>query len=85
MRHFILVGDPISHGGEVIEGGPFSGVRGRRIARVGDQVSCRKHGKTSITTGDPHVLIDGRPAARHGDECACGATLIAKQATSGIA
>lgn len=28
------------------------------------------------------MIIDGAPTARHGDKCACGATLIAVQAVS---
>ncbi|WP_156824489.1 PAAR domain-containing protein [Caldimonas sp.] len=28
------------------------------------------------------MRIDGKPAARHGDKCACGATLIASQSFS---
>ena len=52
---------------------------------MGDQVTCPKkgHGGTTvIVTGDPTMIIDGQPAARHGDKCACGATLIAAQAVS---
>jgi uncharacterized Zn-binding protein involved in type VI secretion len=36
-----------------------------------------------ISTGDPTVLIDGKPAARHGDVTACGATLISSQVSTG--
>ncbi|WP_310731995.1 PAAR domain-containing protein [Caldimonas manganoxidans] len=32
--------------------------------------------------GRPPMRIDGKPAARHGDKCACGATLIASQSFS---
>lgn len=57
---------------------------GRGIARVGDRVTCPKkgHGTTVIVTGDPTMIIDGKPAARHGDKCACGATLLSTQAVS---
>ena len=81
-RPFIVVGDQTSHGGVVIEGAPTTDTNGVRIARVGDQVTCPKkgHGKvTVIATGDPTCIIDGRPAARHGDKTACGATLISSQ------
>lgn len=87
MRAFILFGDKTDHDGVVIEGAPYSDVDGKRLARVGDKVSCplRGHGGTTvIVTGDPDVLIDGKPAARHGDKCACGATLIASQQRSSI-
>jgi len=82
---FILIGDTTSHGGTVIEGAPSSDAAGLRIARVGDKVTCPKrgHGKvTTIVTGDPTCLIDGQPAARHGDKTACGATLIASQSVT---
>ncbi len=81
-RPFILVGDTTDHGGTVISGAASSDVQGRQIARVGDQVTCPKkgHGRvTTIVSGDPACLIDGAPAARHGDKTACGATLIATQ------
>lgn len=82
-RPFIVVGDKTSHGGTVIEGAPTTDTNGVRIARVGDKVTCPKRGHggtTVIVSGDPTCLIDGQPAARHGDMTACGATLIAGQA-----
>lgn len=81
-RPFILVGDTTDHGGTVISGAPTSDVQGRKIARIGDQVSCPRRGHggtTTIVSGDPTCIIDGAPAARHGDKTACGATLIATQ------
>lgn len=84
-RPFILVGDKTDHGGKVIQGSSVSDVGGIAIARVGDKVTCPKkghRGTTTIATGDPTCIIDGQPAARHGDKTACGATLISSQATS---
>ena len=83
-RPFIVIGDTTDHGGEVVEASPTTDTNGKRIARVGDKVTCpkRNHGPTTIVTGDPTMLIDGKPAARHGDKTACGATLIASQAVS---
>lgn len=81
-RPFIVIGDATDHGGTVLGGAATTDTYGKRIARVGDKVSCPQdgHGGTTvIATGDPTVLIDGRPAARHGDKTACGATLIASQ------
>jgi len=37
-----------------------------------------------IVTGDPTMIVDGAPVARHGDKCACGATLISSQVVSRI-
>lgn len=83
-RPFIVLGDTTDHGGTVVEASGTTDTQGKRIARVGDQVTCpkRSHGTTVIVSGDETMLIDGKPAARHGDKCACGATLIAAQAIS---
>lgn len=84
-RPFITLGDTTDHGGTVIEASAASDTNGKRLARVGDKVTCPKkgHGGTTvIATGDPTMIIDGKPAARHGDKTACGATLIATQAVS---
>jgi uncharacterized Zn-binding protein involved in type VI secretion len=81
-RPIILMGDQTDHGGTVIEGAPSTDLNGRRVARVGDQVTCpkRNHGHTTvIVTGDESCLIEGRPVARHGDRTACGAILLASQ------
>ncbi len=86
MRPFIVVGDPTDHGGVVIGSTQTTDTFGKRLARVGDQVTCPKkgHGTTVIVTGDPTMIVDGAPVARHGDKCACGATLISSQVVSGV-
>jgi uncharacterized Zn-binding protein involved in type VI secretion len=86
MRPFIVIGDQTDHGGVVIGSTMTTDTHGKRLARVGDQVTCPKkgHGTTVIVTGDPTMIVDGAPVARHGDKCACGATLISSQAVSGI-
>lgn len=81
-RPLIVIGDSTSHGGTVIGGAATTDTNGRQIARVGDKVTCplRGHGGTTvIVTGDANVIIDGMPAARHGDLTACGASLVATQ------
>jgi uncharacterized Zn-binding protein involved in type VI secretion len=81
-RPLIVLGDKTSHGGVVIEASSMTDTHGKRIARVGDKVTCPKkgHGRvTTIATGDPTLIVDGAPAARHGDLCACGAKLLAGQ------
>jgi uncharacterized Zn-binding protein involved in type VI secretion len=83
-RPFVVIGDSTDPGGVVVGASAVTETHGKRIARVGDQVTCPKkgHGTTVIVTGDPTMIIDGMPAARHGDKCACGATLIASQSVS---
>ncbi|MEY4729327.1 MAG: hypothetical protein RL020_485 [Pseudomonadota bacterium] len=81
-KPLILLGDKTDHGGVVIEASKFSDVGGKGIARIGDKVTCPKrgHGETTvIATGDPTMIVDGMPVARHGDKTACGAILISSQ------
>ena len=78
----IKLGDKTSHGGVVVEASPHSDTGGVGIARMGDKTSCPKHGSSPIISGDSTLIIDGNPAARHGDKTACGATLIAGQQAS---
>jgi uncharacterized Zn-binding protein involved in type VI secretion len=75
----IRLGDKTSHGGAVVEASPHSSTGGIGIARMGDKATCPMHGMTSIASGDNTLIVDGKPAARHGDKTACGATLIAGQ------
>lgn len=85
-RPFIVTGDTTDHGGTVIGGAATTDANGRRIARVGDKVTCPRkgHGGTTvIASGDPTVIIDGSPAARHGDVTTCGAVLISTQSCTG--
>ncbi|MGZ5200806.1 MAG: PAAR domain-containing protein [Telluria sp.] len=78
----IRLGDKTSHGGAVVEASQLSDVEGIGIARMGDKASCPIHGDTTIASGDATLIVDGKPAARHGDQTACGAMLIAGQQTS---
>jgi uncharacterized Zn-binding protein involved in type VI secretion len=85
-RPFIVIGDSTSHGGTVVGGAATTDTHGKRIARIGDKVTCPRKGhggETVVASGDPTVIIDGSPAARHGDLTACGATLISKQFVTG--
>lgn len=87
MPAVIVLGDRTDHGGEVIEASGVTDTHGRRIARVGDKVTCPKkgHGGTTIIAiGDQTFIIDGRPVAYHGCKTACGATLISSQAVTTV-
>jgi uncharacterized Zn-binding protein involved in type VI secretion len=76
----IVLGDKTSHGGTVIGGAFASDTHGKRIARMGDMVSCpRCKGLFPISQGDASLIMDGAPAAYHGCKVACGATLISGQ------
>ncbi|WP_426101354.1 PAAR domain-containing protein [Massilia sp. TSP1-1-2] len=75
----IRLGDKTSHGGSVLEASTHSDSGGIGIARVGDKTSCPIHGNGTIASGDMTMIVDGKPAARHGDKVSCGALLIAGQ------
>ena len=79
-KPFIILGDKTDHGGVVTEAAPTTDAAGIRIARIGDTVTCPGHGGiTVIVSGDPTCIIEGQPAARHGDKTSCGATLLSSQ------
>ena len=78
----IRLGDKTSHGGIVVEASMVSDIDGIGIGRVGDKVTCPAHGVQMIVSGDMSLVVDGKPAARHGDMVSCGATLIAGQQTT---
>lgn len=78
----IRLGDKTSHGGTVVEASTVSDIGGIGIARMGDKTVCPTHGTQPIVSGDMTLIVDGKPAARHGDTTGCGATLIAGQQTT---
>ena len=82
MAALIRLGDKTSHHGSVVEASQLSDSGGIGIARVGDKVDCPRHSNVTIASGDPTMLVDGRPVARDGDKTSCGATLIASQQAS---
>ncbi|WP_137938194.1 PAAR domain-containing protein [Chitinivorax sp. B] len=80
MRKVIRLGDPHSHGGNVIS------VRATHVtldaiplACVGDVCSCPipGHNNCTIVEGDSQHTIDGIPVAYEGHKTSCGASLIA--------
>lgn len=81
-RRLVLVGDPTTHGGVVLTGAPASTVGGKPIARLGDQVSCPKHGNNTIVEGQAAHAVGGLPVALEGHHTACGATLVATCSSS---
>ncbi|HEL2978731.1 TPA: PAAR domain-containing protein [Stenotrophomonas maltophilia] len=78
-RNWIVLGDPLSSGGQVLQGSPMTDIDGKPVARIGDPALCKRHGPTRIVSGDSTVIIDGQPVARHGDLCACGCSLMSSQ------
>jgi uncharacterized Zn-binding protein involved in type VI secretion len=77
------MGDKTSHGGTVIGGDPTFDIYGKSVARVGDLTVCPKcKGIFPIKAGLNNAFALGQALAVDGDKTACGATLIASQATA---
>lgn len=79
----ITVGDKTDHGGTVISGSPNHDIKGRAIARIGDQVDCpqsypggQPHGINIITTGHSSLTVNGVAVAVEGCTTECGCKLI---------
>lgn len=83
-RPWIVLHDKTDHGGFVITASENTHIDERRVARIGDMVSCPRpgHGINPIVTGSDCVSIDGRRVARHGDRAACGCRLLSSQIAS---
>ncbi|ENX11935.1 hypothetical protein F895_03439 [Acinetobacter sp. CIP 64.2] len=77
---YIVVGCPTTGGGQVLSGNSMFLIEGIPIACVGDKATCPKH-KTvaTIISGDPHMQIFGKAAARVNDSLSCGCKLLPKQ------
>jgi uncharacterized Zn-binding protein involved in type VI secretion len=83
MPNVVRVGDKNESGGEVLAGSQKGVFKGRGVARVGDPVSCPKHGDNRIAQGNQKMLDEGRPVAEDGRLCECGCRLIASLRNSG--
>ena len=68
-------GDPLDHGGTIIEGSPKLSSEGKPVARVGDKAMCAQHGLVTITTGAAKFRVDGRACARVTSLTSCGARI----------
>ncbi|RSN83401.1 PAAR domain-containing protein [Acinetobacter baumannii] len=77
---YIVVGCPTTGGGQVLSGNSMFQIEGIPIACVGDKATCPKH-KTvaTIISGDPHMQIFEKAAARVNDSLSCGCKLLPKQ------
>ncbi|WP_332628293.1 PAAR domain-containing protein [Citrobacter sp. ESBL3] len=78
-KGFVLLGDKTTHGGEVISASSTMIVNGKKVALIGDMVSCPKkgHGKNPIVEGSAEWSSDGKAIAVDGCKCQCGCQLIA--------
>ncbi|ABO55002.1 PAAR repeat-containing protein [Burkholderia vietnamiensis G4] len=81
MDAFIVEGDTTSHGGRVLGCEATMNIDGKKIARLGDMVSCPRCGGVYpiVSSKNPGFNVLGRAAAFEGDKTACGASLISSQ------
>lgn len=82
-KPIVRMGDRTSHGGTVISGNMAWLIYAKAVARVGDLTVCPKcKGTFAIIEGADNLIGFGQAVARHGDKTACGAILIATQASA---
>lgn len=77
---YITIGCPTTGGGRVLTGNSCFLIEGIPVACVGDTASCPTHKTTAIiVSGDPHMNVFGKAAARVNDSLSCGCKLLPKQ------
>lgn len=77
---YIVIGCPTTGGGQVISGNSRFLIEGLAIACIGDKATCPKHNTVAtIITGDPHMQVLGKAAARVNDTLSCGCRLLPMQ------
>jgi uncharacterized Zn-binding protein involved in type VI secretion len=83
-RAIVRYGDRTTHGGTVISGDLTYAIYGKSVARVGDMVRCPQCNDTYPIISGAYDVWSKHQIARHDDETACGAKLIASQHTATI-
>ncbi|MGA9618875.1 MULTISPECIES: PAAR domain-containing protein [Serratia] len=77
-KGFVLLGDKTTHGGEIISASSTMTVNGKKVALIGDKISCPKegHGINTIIEGSPDWISDGKAIVVNGCRCECGCQVI---------
>lgn len=77
-KGFVLLGDNTTHGGEVISASSTMIVNAKKVALIGDKISCPKdgHGINSIIEGSSEWISDGKAVVVDGCRCECGCQVI---------
>lgn len=79
---YITVGCPTTGGGKVLTGQATFLIEGIAVACVGDTASCPLHKViATITSGDAHMQVLGKPVARVNDSLSCGCKLLPQQSS----
>ena len=77
-KGFVLLGDKTTHGGDVISASSTMIVNAKKVALIGDKISCPKdgHGINSIIEGSSEWISDGKAVVVDGCRCECGCQVI---------
>jgi uncharacterized Zn-binding protein involved in type VI secretion len=88
MKKPVCLGDPTSHGGEIITASSTYSFNDRKAALVNDLVSCPRfydeartqpHGINAIIEGDEAFTDEGRQLVVGGCRAHCGCIVIAQE------
>ncbi|HHL2501625.1 TPA: PAAR domain-containing protein [Yersinia enterocolitica] len=73
-KGFVLLGDKTTHGGEVISATSTMIANDKKVALIGDKISCPKkgHGINAIIEGSSEWSSDGKVVVVDGCHCECG-------------
>lgn len=77
MKDPALIGDDTDHGGKVKTASSTFLIGERRVALLGDLVSCPEHGDNPIIESGEGYCEDGRKLALHGCRTASGSIILA--------
>lgn len=77
-KGFVLLSDNTTHGGEVISASSTMIVNAKKVALIGDKISCPidGHGINSIIEGSSEWISDGKAVVVDGCRCECGCQVI---------
>lgn len=77
-KGLVLLGDGTTHGGQVMGASATLIVNGKKVALIGDKVSCPQtgHGINAIIEGSTEWTCDGKAVVVDGCRCECGCQVI---------
>jgi uncharacterized Zn-binding protein involved in type VI secretion len=84
LQPVIRIGDPGSHGGQMVSGTAGMKADGLEVCCVGDLYACGnpRHGTNPLTQGSATTRVNGKALGRiNEDRTACGATITAGSPT----
>ncbi len=85
-KGFVLLGDKTSHGGEVISVSSTMLINNKKVALIGDMISCpiSGHGNNPIIEGSSEWFSDGKGIVVDGGRCECGCVVMSSTPGVGL-